>query len=58
MISFTLGFADNGSDEMDVDSDVNVPGNTRKPARRSQVKNDARILCRRGIVSSDRSIVM
>ena len=36
---------------------VNVPGKTRKPARRIQVNAAARIVCRRGMVSCARSIV-
>lgn len=40
------------------DRDVNVPGKMMKPARRSHVKKDARMLWMRGIVSSARSMVM
>src|ERR1700693_1201869 len=36
----------------DVDKEVNVPGKITKPANRIQVKNEARMLCSRGIVSS------
>jgi len=38
--------------------EVKVPGKITKPARRIQVKNDASMLCRRGIVSSARSMFM
>ena len=37
-------------------SEVNVPGKITKPASRIQVKNAAKMLCNRGIVSSARSM--
>lgn len=40
----------------DVLSEVKVPGKMMKPASRIQVKNEARMVCRRGIVSRARSI--
>ena len=39
-------------------SDVKVPGNTTKPARRIHVKNAAKMLCILGIVSMASSIFM
>lgn len=42
----------------EVDREVNVPGKITKPASRTQVKNEARMLWSRGIVSRARSISM
>jgi len=42
----------------DVLSEVNVPGKITKPAKRIQVKNEARMLWRRGMVSRARSMSM
>ena len=42
----------------DVDKEVNVPGKITKPANRIQVKNEARMLCSRGIVSRASSMSM
>jgi hypothetical protein len=38
--------------------DVNVPGKITKPASRIHVKKEARMLCRRGMVSRPRSMFM
>lgn len=38
--------------------EVNVPGKIMKPASRIQVKNEARMLCSRGMVSRERSMDM
>lgn len=47
-----------GSEERFVWREVNVPGKIMKPASRIQVKNEARMLCRRGMVSRDKSMFM
>lgn len=38
--------------------EVNVPGKTKKPASRIQVKKETRMLCNRGIVSRESSMSM
>jgi len=38
--------------------EVKVPGKTRKPASRIQVKKETRMLCSRGMVSSESSMSM